>query len=64
MLDFIIQVQQKTWSIPTIVDRLIEAFNDIFQPQATLCSFGKDKRIDAPAFLEERLKSGILHGGC
>lgn len=54
MLDFIFQVTSKEWM--TIEDRinLIEAFREIFDPQANLCSWGQSKEIEPVSFLREK----------
>jgi hypothetical protein len=47
MLDWIMQVQGKMWATPECVAGLVAAFNDIFHPQATLCSGGGDHWVSA-----------------
>lgn len=54
MLDWIFQVHNKAWSNNQIVGDLISAFEDIFDPQATLCSLGRGHRI-GKNFLVKRL---------
>lgn len=55
MLDWIFQVQNKmTFSKQAKFD-FLEALNEIFHPQATLCSFGLQKKINPTKFLMERL---------
>ena len=58
VLDWIFQVQGKSWCRAKDVADLVSAVRDIFDPQATLCSFsasGRDgKEIDAHAFLRKR----------
>jgi hypothetical protein len=56
MLDWIIQVSQKTWASPQDKSGLLDALNSIFYPQNTLCSGGMDKRINAREALEKRYK--------
>jgi hypothetical protein len=54
-LDLILQVSKKTWSTDADVANLLAALNDLIDPQATLCSFGEDKRIaDVRALLAKR----------
>lgn len=54
MLDIIFQVTSKQWM--TLEDRaeLIEAFREIFDPQAHLCSWGESMEIDPIEFLREK----------
>jgi hypothetical protein len=56
MLDWVFQLSSKTWM--SLEDRadLIEAFREIFDPQANLCSFRGNREIDAPRYLRERYK--------
>ena len=55
MLDWIFQVSSKTWATYKDISDLISAFEDIFDPQDTLCSGalsgGEGKSIDAKSFL-------------
>jgi hypothetical protein len=55
MLDWIFQIQMKTWSTNEIIGELINAFQDIFRPQGSLCGSGHSKTIDATVFLRKRL---------
>jgi hypothetical protein len=55
MLDWIFQIQRKTWSTNDIIGDLINAFEDIFSPQGTICGQGIGKTIDSTAFLKRRL---------
>jgi hypothetical protein len=48
MLDWIIQIGQKSWASDKDVADLVQAFDDIFDPQQYLCSFHSDKRIENP----------------
>jgi hypothetical protein len=57
MLDIICQIASKTWGTPEVVGTLVAALNDIFHPQANLCSFGRQTTIhNVAAFLRKRLK--------
>lgn len=47
MLDWIFQVSNKTWATARVVSGLLDAFEDIFSPQANLCPSGKDKTLPA-----------------
>jgi hypothetical protein len=56
MLDWIFQLNHKTWM--TFQDKadLLGASDSIFDPQKNLCSFGSTKQIDAPTFLRDRYR--------
>lgn len=58
VLDWIFQVRGKGWASPKVMADLLEAFHDIFHPQATLCSGGDYKflnRLKWPKELRRRL---------
>jgi hypothetical protein len=56
MLDWIFQIRRKGWATARVMRDLIEALNDIFEPQANLCSAGCNKRIGNPKkFLRSRI---------
>jgi len=55
MLDWIFQVQQKAWATERDMADLLSAFDDIFEPQASLCSAGQGKTIEPTKFLRERV---------
>jgi hypothetical protein len=44
--DKIFQLCNKVWMNPTEIGHMIQALNDLLRPQATLCSFGQDKKFD------------------
>ena len=58
LLDWIFQINQKTWATPEIVKDLLDAIDDLLCPQATLCSGGMagsaGKRIDPVELLAGR----------
>ena len=59
VLDKIMQIAGKTWATDECLAGLVRALDDIFHPQALLCSCGGDKRItarDARARLDGALK--------
>jgi hypothetical protein len=59
MLDWVFQIQGKGWATLEVMFDLLRAFNDLFRPQANLCSGGGNKVIkDVGAFLQSRLDSG------
>ena len=55
MLDWIFQLLKKNWTSTEDIGHLVEALEDIFEPQARLCSFGAagapSKKLDATAYL-------------
>ena len=53
MLDWIFQLNSKTWITRKDIGDLVEALDDLFRPQANLCSGGQDHEIDAANFLRE-----------
>jgi hypothetical protein len=52
-LDVIFQLSGKTWIKRNDIGDLIEAMDDLLHPQATLCSWGAAKVLDATKHLEE-----------
>jgi hypothetical protein len=65
MLDWVFQVGR--WATPQEMADLVAAFNDIFDPQANLCSGGADCRVNPTEFLRHRIarrSSGNQHWGC
>jgi hypothetical protein len=61
MLDWIFQlIGAKTWMTVQDGADLIQAFREIFHPQANLCSWGGSLKIDAPRFLRERFRESRL----
>ena len=56
MLDYIFQVYRKGWGKAETLG-LIEALQQIFQPQGSLCSMGADRKIeDVTSFLLKRIE--------
>ena len=55
MLDTIFHLSAKSWATNEIRGDLLRALQDLFNPQATLCSGGHDKKIDAEAHLRNLL---------
>jgi hypothetical protein len=60
MLDWIFQIQGKTWASARVTKDLLNAFDSIFNPQANLCSgacgSGRGgKTISSPDFLNSRI---------
>ena len=56
MLDTIMQVAGKPWATPHVIGQLVLALDDLFDPQACLCSHGWHKKINPTAVLKRRLK--------
>jgi hypothetical protein len=55
MLDWIYQVRQKVWANSRVMMDLLIALHSIFAPQANLCSWRSNKRINPREFLAKRL---------
>jgi len=47
ILDWIIQVSRKTWATTATVGSLVKAFDDLFDLQANVCSWGRNKPFHA-----------------
>jgi len=62
LLDRIFQVRTLGWVDPQCMSDLLEALHDTIDPQANLCSGGRDKRIEKPAeFLRRKIANvGVL----
>lgn len=56
MLDWIFQVSSKTWATREDVGNLIEALDDIFGPQGSLCSGGMGETVNAAEVLDRYMK--------
>jgi hypothetical protein len=46
MLDAVLQVSDSQWANDECVAGLVYALSDVINPQAHLCGFGEDKRLD------------------
>jgi hypothetical protein len=63
MLDWIFQINGKSWADARVVKDLVNAFDDIFHPQANLCSGGCSGGIgnmtikNPTAFLKKRIST-------
>ncbi len=58
VLDWLFQLRAKTWCSPTDVGHLANAFRDILDPQANLCSFGRAKVLEVTPYLRRRYGGG------
>ena len=60
MLDWIFQVNKKAREVYPAQDLadLLQALQDILDPQANLCGGGARKRLDATAYLKQRYRQG------
>lgn len=56
MLDIIFGVKRQDWASNDIVGDLITAFQELFDPQVTLCGGGKDRTLDPAAHLKARIQ--------
>jgi hypothetical protein len=61
MLDIIFQAEAKPFISFEDVGQLVTALADIFNPQANLCSYGRDKPFDAQKQLSAGLEDGFEH---
>lgn len=52
VLDWIMQVEMKTWADDQVVAGLIRALNDVLRPQSTLCSSGTSKTLTTSQIAE------------
>jgi hypothetical protein len=59
-LDVIFQLSGKTWIKRKDIGDLVKALDDLLHPQATLCSWGQAKTLDATKHLEELTSSKYL----
>jgi len=53
LADWVFQLNGKTWCSAEDVGNLVKAFDDIFYPQANLCSGGQSKEFDPKAYLDK-----------
>lgn len=56
MLDWIFQVNSKTWAQddPAVMSDLINALDDLLEPQANYCSWAKDKSANPKSILKRQ----------
>jgi|SRR6185369_8654607 hypothetical protein len=57
MLDLIFQMHIKTWIDRKDIGDLVQALDDLFHPETTLCSGGASKQLDATKFLRANIAS-------
>ena len=57
MLDCIFKMNIKTWMNRKDIGDLVQAFDDLFHPETTLCSGGASKQLDATKFLRANTAS-------
>lgn len=60
LADWIFQVSRKTWATTEDRSDLLEAFQEILNPQETLCPFGMSRELDATRFLAKRFTSRLV----
>lgn len=51
LLDYMFQIEAKTWMTLEDKGHLVEAVQDLLYPQQNLCSFGTNKRMNATEYL-------------
>ena len=54
VLDWIMQVNAKTWATAGIMKDLLDALHDLLDPQGTMCSFGASRTINPREVLAGR----------
>lgn len=54
MLDWIFQLNRKTWTTPLIMKKLLDALQYFLDPQANYCPWEEDLRVENPRELIER----------
>jgi len=57
ILDWICQIQGKTWADSATVSGLVAALDDILEPQANFCSMGQHRTGDATALVKAYIES-------
>lgn len=60
MLDWIFQASGKAWISRKDMGDLVAALEDLFNPQATLCSCGRDKNLEAEKYIRAHLGTGLV----
>jgi hypothetical protein len=58
ILDWIFQVQGKSWADATAVHDLLRAFEDVLDPQANYCSGGRAQRAEGGALVLAYVQRG------
>jgi hypothetical protein len=53
LLDCLFQITAKVWCSPEDAGCLIEAFRELLNPQANLCSFGQEQEFNPTAYLKK-----------
>ena len=56
MLDVIFDVRRHAWATNDVVGDLITAFQELFDPQVTLCADGRERTLDPAAYLKTRIQ--------
>ena len=57
VLDWIVQLHEKSWATPEDIGNLVAALDDIFDLQNNICGCGIDHRIDAEAHVAKLLEA-------
>ena len=53
ILDWIFQIRGKTWATPQVMHDLLKAIQILIHPQQNVCSWGKDRRVNAAEIISE-----------
>jgi hypothetical protein len=52
ILDWVFQIQTKTWATPQVLADLLEALRELLDPQANYCPSGMDRQTSAKEAVE------------
>ena len=62
VLDWIVQLSEKTWMSDAALGQLVRALDDLFHLQGTVCGFGVDHKMDPRAIVEaSRANAETMH---
>jgi hypothetical protein len=56
VLDRLCQISKKTWCTREGAGYLLQALDKLLNPQATLCSSGQERHLNASAYLKRKLR--------
>jgi len=51
LADWVFQIANKGWGTPEVLGHLIQALDDLLEPQANLCSCGRSKTMNVREYL-------------
>ena len=56
MLDVIFEASSRPWASAVVVGELVKNLQDLFDPQATLCGQGRDRKLDPAAYIKSHVQ--------